>query len=119
MKDIFSLSLPLGSAYLTTARLTVGGICALANLDIDKTEDIKVCVTEGLLLLSRNGFSRAQVMLSVEENLSISLQGEGERGEAKDADEDEISYALLAALSDEASFADDGKAFVITLVNGI
>ncbi|MBO5525954.1 MAG: hypothetical protein J5993_04315 [Clostridia bacterium] len=119
MKDEFSLSLPLGSAYLTTVRLTVGGICALAGLDIDKTEDIKVCVTEGLLLLSRNGFSRANVFLCVDGELRISLSGEGERERTERADEDEISYALLAALSDDASFTDNGNTFTISLINSI
>lgn len=119
MKDAFALSLPLGSEYLTTVRLTVGGICALADFDIDKTEDIKVCVTEGLLLLSRNGFSRANMTLCVGDDLAISLSGEGVRTKTEQAEEDEISYALLAALSDDASFQDDGKSFTITLIDRI
>ena len=49
--NIFSITLPLTGEYLTTVRLTTGGICALADFDVDSTEDFKVCVTECLLIL--------------------------------------------------------------------
>lgn len=52
----FCVSLPLSSEYLTTVRLTTGGLCALCGFDVDSAEDFKVCVTESLLILKRNGF---------------------------------------------------------------
>ena len=52
----FSVQLPLTGEYLTTVRLTTGGLCSLMGFDIDSAEDFKVCVTESLLifLISRH-----------------------------------------------------------------
>jgi hypothetical protein len=35
----FSVTLPLTGEYLTTVRLTTGGLCALADFDVDASED--------------------------------------------------------------------------------
>lgn len=113
------LSLPLESDYLTTVRLTVGGVCAMAGFDIDKTEDVKVCVTESLLLFQRNGYLRAGLCFDFDGGLSAIVSGEGERTPKEESPEDEISYALLDALSDEARFLKEGNALLkITLKNG-
>ena len=53
--DKFLVTLPLTGEYLTTVRLTTGGLCALAGFDVDEAEDYKVCVTESLLIL-KHGF---------------------------------------------------------------
>ena len=118
MNDIY-LSLPLESDYLTTVRLTVGGVCAMAGFDIDRTEDVKVCVTESLLLFQRNGYLRAQLRFDFKGGLNAVVSGEGERLPKQESPEDEISYALLDALSDEALFRKEGDSLLeITLKNG-
>ena len=62
MSKFFHFSLPLTDGTLmTTVRLTVGGITAAAGLDVDEGEDFKVCVTEALLIVKRNGFQEASV----------------------------------------------------------
>ena len=43
--DKFSVTLPLMGEYLTTVRLTTGGLCSLVGFDVDSAEDYKVCVT--------------------------------------------------------------------------
>lgn len=111
----FTAELPLLNDFFTTVRLTTGGICALCGLDVDYTEDVKVCVTEGLLVLKRNGYARAK--------LSFVFTGEGGKmrcrliglgGRTKNAAqggaEDEISFALLAALVEESNVEKDGAA---------
>lgn len=107
--DKFSVTLPLTGEYLTTVRLTTGGLCSLVGFDLDAEEDYKVCVTESLLLLKRNGFSTAYIVFSVAETLGCEVCGEGERGEKTDEVENEISYALLRALLGEVEFARDEK----------
>ena len=67
--DKFLVTLPLTGEYLTTVRLTTGGLCALAGFDVDTAEDFKVCVTESLLILRRNGFLSANIAFSVGETL--------------------------------------------------
>jgi hypothetical protein len=103
--DKFSVQLPLTGEYLTTVRLTVGGLCALADFDVDSAEDFKVCVTESLLILKRGGFTRAAIEFTVGETLSCALTGLEKGDEIEDETEDEISYALLGALVGNAVFA--------------
>lgn len=107
----FSITMPLTGEYLTTIRLTTGGICALAGFDVDATEDFKVCVTESLLILKRNGFTRATVDFSVGEALGCEMRGFDGGVASNDDLEDEISRALLSALIGEVDFAKnaDGK----------
>lgn len=96
--DAFKMSLPLKNEYLTTVRLTTGGICAAAGFDVESTEDVKVCVTESLLILKRNGFLNAEVEFVVGEALCVCVKGVTEGGETEDGAEGEISFALLDAL---------------------
>ena len=102
--DKFSINLPITGEYLTTVRLTTGGICALAGFDVDSAEDFKVCVTESLLILKRNGFKKASVRFETGEALSCAVAGVGEPSEKEDTIEDEISYALLNALLGQVDF---------------
>ena len=94
----FSVELPLTGEYLTTVRLTTGGLCSLAGFDVDAAEDFKVCVTESLLILKRNGFLRASIEFTVSEALYCTLYGVEQGGDTEDSLEDEISHALLSAL---------------------
>ena len=103
----FSVSLPLTGEYLTTVRLTTGGLCLLAGFDMDIAEDFKVCVTESLLILKRSGFLRANIGFTVGEALRCVVCGEGKRGEKEDSVEDEISRALLSARVGEVKFVKD------------
>ena len=108
----FKISFPLESEYFTTVRLTTGGLCALAGFDVDASEDYKVCVTESLLILKRNGFLRAQIEFSVGEALACSVNGLDKCGEKEETFEDEISYALLSALLGKVEFVKDGDSVV-------
>ena len=96
--DGIKIELPLETEYFTTVRLTCGGICSQADFDVDFTEDIKVCVTESLLILKRNGFKRVEISFSIGEGLLAQIIGKDQTGEKTEGVEDEISYALLDAL---------------------
>ena len=80
------------------------GLCALVGFDPDSSEDFKVCVTESLLILKRNGFKKASVRFETGEALSCAVIGVGEPGEKEEGIEDEISYALLDALLGKVDF---------------
>lgn len=108
----FSVTLPLTGEYLTTVRLTTGGLCSLVGFDVDGTEDFKVCVTESLLILKRNGFTSATIDFSVDEALGCEVSGKDNDGEKADHFEDEISYALLSALLGTVEFVKDGDTVV-------
>ena len=99
----FSVTLPLAGEYLTTVRLTVGGLCAVADFDVDSAEDFKVCATESLLILKRSGFLKATMDFSVGETLACKVTGVDLANEKEDGLDDEISYALLNALVGESA----------------
>ena len=107
---LLSLSVPLGSEIMTTVRLTTGGVCSLAGLDLDRSEDCKVCVTESLLLLTHAGFSSARVEFLREEGLTVRVEGEVRGKAASAVPEDEISAALLGALAESITFEREGGA---------
>ena len=100
----FSVELPLTGEYLTTVRLTTGGLCSLAGFDVDTAEDYKVCVTESLLMLKRNGYTRADIVFTVGETLGCAVCGKEKIGAVEENFEDEISRALLSALVGEVVF---------------
>ncbi|MBQ8323345.1 MAG: hypothetical protein IJX91_05200 [Clostridia bacterium] len=100
----FSVSLPLTGEYLTTVRLTTGGLCALVGFDVDLAEDYKVCVTESLLILKRNGYLRADICFTVGETLACTVCGVDKNGTKEGELEDEISRALLSALLGKVDF---------------
>lgn len=110
--NTFSITTPLTGEYFTTVRLTVGGVCALAGFDVDTTEDFKVCVTECLLILNRNGFASATISLSIGKELACEISGEQLEGEVMDTPENEISLALLSALLGEVEFVNEANRVV-------
>lgn len=101
METLMNLQFPLRRELMTTVRLVTGGVCSLAGLDVDESEDCKVCVTESLLLLLHAGYSSARVCFEREGRLCVSLSGEGKASsEKRPSEEEDISVALLQALVD-------------------
>ena len=97
--NVIKLDIPLSNEILTTVRLTTGGICSLAGLSFDDSEDCKVCVTESLLLLSHRGYRRARITYFREDGLTVAIEGDDRSGQEVKANEDEISAALVQALA--------------------
>ena len=100
----FLVTTPTSGDYLTTVRLTTGGLCAMAEFDVDSTEDFKVCVTESLLILKRSGYQIANITFTIGEALGCFVEGVGAPVDAEESVEDEISYALLNALLGKVEF---------------
>ncbi|MBP5242975.1 MAG: hypothetical protein J6Z36_04720 [Clostridia bacterium] len=108
MSEFFEFSMSLtGNTLMTTARLAVGGLSSAAGLDVDESEDFKVCVTESLLIFKRNGFQAVKARFTLaDEELQADLTALSPAVDAlaEESVENEISYALLGALVDETSF---------------
>ena len=51
------------SEYMTALRLSCGAVCSLRGMDVDETEDFKVCVTESAIMLKNCGFEKAEELL--------------------------------------------------------
>lgn len=101
MKALLDVKLPLRSDLFTTARLLTGGICSLVGLNVDDSEDCKVCVTESLLLLMHSGYTTARLVFEEQDGAFVSLTGEEGSGAGELAAEEEISVALLQALVED------------------
>lgn len=114
----FSMNIPVATTeYFLTVRLAVGGLSEKAGLDIDEAEDLKVCVTESMLILKRNGVKAVNLEFDDGDGLEITVKSI-ERGDAEECDstDDEISYALLGALVDDVRLERrDDKTDVIVL----
>ena len=103
MKTLLSLDVQLNHELMTTLRLTTGGICSLAGLDIDETEDCKVCVTESLLLLMHSGYPSARVSFTRDEGVYVHIEAIGMKREGEESQDDSISSALLFALAEDVN----------------
>ena len=103
MKNLLSLNFELNRELMTTLRLATGGVCSLVGLDMDETEDCKVCITESLLLLMHCGYPAAHVSFSEEDGLFVHIEAEGEAKAGEESNEDKISSALLFALAQEVN----------------
>ncbi len=98
MKD-FKISFSLDdSKFMTAVRLAVGGVCAVADLDVDAAEDFKVCVTESCLILKNCGFKSAEVVLRVSDGVCAEINGY--EAETPSEGQNELSLALISALVD-------------------
>ncbi len=103
MKDLMRLTLAIDSDLMTTVRLTTGGLCSAAGLNLDDSEDCKVCVTESLLLLSHAGYTHAALYFGAENGIFVRVTGCGKPKPVSTASEDEISVALISALAEDAT----------------
>lgn len=88
------------SEYMTALRLAVGAVCAVADVEIDSAEDMKVCVTESCLILKGCGFDGVKVSLGTEGGVHAVVEGVG--GSPTECD-NEFSLALVSALVTECA----------------
>lgn len=101
------------SEFMTALRLTVGAVCSAADVDVDSTEDMKVCVTESCLFLKDCGYSDVCVQLSCDGGFTACVCGEG--GAPEDNDNG-FSLALISALvSSCETEKKDGLVYKLTL----
>ena len=103
MKELLSLDFQLNSDLMTTLRLTTGGVCSCVGLDLEETEDCKVCITESLLLIMHAGYPSARVRFAEDGGVYVSIEARGERVEGKESPDDGISSALLCALAQDVN----------------
>ena len=87
----------------------------MADFDVESTEDFKVCVTESLLILRRSGFTSARIGYTLGQPLLCEVVGEKREGERQEGVDDEISFALLAALLGEVDYEKDAQGRVVAV----
>ena len=95
------------SEYMTALRLAVGAVCAVADVEIDSAEDMKVCVTESCLILKGCGFESAKISLGTQGGVHAVIEGVG--GAPVESD-NEFSLALVSALVADCALERTGGA---------
>lgn len=107
MKDLTLQFYTDDTAYYTALRLVAGTVCSISDVDIDATDDFKVCITEGAIILKNNGFEKVTATFTNNGKVACTLSGEG--GTVAEAD-NELSIALISALIDECHIERKGEA---------
>ena len=93
------------SEYMTALRLVAGAVCSAADVDVDRLEDFKVCVTESALILKNGGFEKVKAEFDTEGGVSAVITGSC--GSPKEGD-NELSLALIGALLKECDINKKG-----------
>ena len=100
MNALMKVCFPIRTELMTTVRLMTGGLGSHVGLGVDDTEDCKACVTESLLMLLSAGYRSAELLFSEDDGLSVSVTGTDKTQNKVSMYEEEISMALLEALSE-------------------
>ena len=99
------------SAYMTALRLVAGAVCSAEDVDVDTSEDFKVCVTESAILLKNCGFESAEFVFSTDGGVTLEAAGKGGKPHAS---ENDFSLALVSALVSDCKI--DGRGGIIEKV---
>ena len=94
------------SAYMTALRLVAGAVCSAHDIDVDTSEDFKVCVTESAIILKNCGFETATVTFTDDDAMRCTVEGGG--GSPKGSEND-FSLALISALVGECEIERHGE----------
>lgn len=106
MKDMCVKFYLSDSAYITALRLVAGAVCSAHDIDVDTSEDFKVCVTESAIILKNCGFETATVTFRGGDGVSCTVEGGG--GSPQES-QNEFSLALISALVGECAIAKRGE----------
>ncbi len=112
MKNSFVMEFPLDEKYFVSLRLATAGVCDVAMLDVEKTEDFKLCVAEACLSLMRAGYSTARVAICGDDGMCARVEGVGPCEDAPklSLDGEQFTLSLLQELVDDVQIERaDGK----------
>ena len=93
------------SAYMTAIRLVAGAVCSAEDVDVETSEDFKVCVTESAIILKNCGYESAEFRFIADGGVVCEVMGEG--GQLKPS-ENEFSLALVSALVSDCQIENKG-----------
>ena len=123
MEGNIILQLPIClSKNLICARLTTSAVCSMLNLDIEETEDIKVCVNEACLMIMSGNYKSVKVVYNTDNNLMITVTGEGKCDKIKvfNQESKELGLTMLNSLIDNVEYhKTNGNVSSITLTKRI
>ncbi len=89
------LSLPAMAEYTTTLRLFASGVATRLGLDVERMEDIKLVVSEMMIMSIKDEMDLFEMSIKVEEDALVI-----KAAVSKDA-KDDMSIKIMEALADE------------------
>lgn len=99
--DNIEIKLPLEKRNLMPVRLFIGGLCSVCGFNLEETEDVKVAVSEALLMLLTNGYRRCKISASIDSDMQVVLSGEEHGGNVQPCSE--FALVLVRELIDHFS----------------
>ncbi len=108
-----SVKIPAGSEYVMIARLAASGFCSRIGLDIDKTEDVKVTISE---ILNRCIIINEDINRSIELEFcsdqvffSITFKLGNIKGIINSSDTGDLGFSIIKALADGIEFKNEDE----------
>ena len=118
--NIISMEIPLSDAYVGVLRLVAASAACRAMLDIDKTEDAKVIVTEIIneLLEEKKKEEKVSVRFTVEKEILYIEFLDISYPSLIDEENESMRSCIIRALCDELKYNDENKAIRISIKAG-
>jgi hypothetical protein len=108
-----SVKIPVGSEYVMIARLAASGFCSRIGFDIDKTEDIKVTISE---ILNRCIVNNEKISSSIELEFcanqiffTINFRLVNIKEIMNSSDIDDFGFSIIKALADGFEFKNEDE----------
>jgi len=116
MNEKISFVFPAKKEYISAIRLAASGVANSFDFNVGKIEDIKACVAEAcLLLMCEQTCESLQIDMECDGALRARVCGTGAQRISPGEDcmefNAEMSQILIKALSQDASFAQEGNVF--------
>ncbi len=112
MNDVY-LKLPLKSEFVLIARLVASGYSARLGIDLEKTEDIKVVISEILnkcIIAGETADPEIDLNFFVEkEFLGIRFELDEIKAIVGPSESNDLGYSIIQALCDKFEFISSGK----------
>lgn len=108
MNNTVFLEIPALAKYISLARLTISGIAAGENLNLDHIEDLKLLITESCNLSYKIASKETiDIAITIEENcIKFTVSGIEEE-KVRKSDELRLSAMIIESLADSFEYGED------------
>ncbi|MCI6660345.1 MAG: hypothetical protein SOW48_04050 [Peptoniphilaceae bacterium] len=103
--DTIQLQVPSKPEYVTTLRLVTAAFARQLAFDVEKVEDLRVCVSEAVNYLLPDNESLTLILSESNEGMIIQIQAK--RRETQ-GESDSLHHMILATLLDEVEESPNG-----------
>lgn len=108
MNNTVFLEIPAVAKYISLARLTIAGIAAGEDLNIDDIEDLKLLITESCNLSYKIASKETIDVAITNEAHTIKFTVSGiQKEKVKESDELNLSAMIIESLADTFEYGDD------------